>query len=53
VVKITVEVPEQLVADIYMAVGRAIQLGQDELDEATEQAAASHGDDDDDSAGEA
>jgi hypothetical protein len=53
VVKITVEVPEQLVADIYMAVGRAIQLGQDELDEATEQAAASQRDDDDDSAGEA
>ncbi len=52
-VKITVEVPEHLVGDIYMAVGRAIQLGQDELDEATEQAAASQGDDDDEPAGEA
>ena len=52
-VKITVEVPEQLVADIYMAVGRAIQLGLDELDESTEQAAPSQRDDDDDSAGEA
>jgi hypothetical protein len=47
-VRITVEVPEQLVGDIYMAVGRAIQLGLDELDESTEQAAPSQGDDDDD-----
>jgi hypothetical protein len=34
-VKITVEVPESLVGDIYMAVGQALQQGQDELDEAT------------------
>jgi hypothetical protein len=46
VVKITVEVPQELVGDIYVAVGRALQLGQDELDEATEQAAGSHRDDD-------
>jgi len=53
VVKITVEVPEQLVGDIYVAVGHALQLGQDELDEATEQAAGSQRDDDDETAGEA
>jgi len=52
-VKITVEVPEELVGDIYLAVGRALQLGQDELDEATEQAAGSQRDDDDEPAGEA
>jgi hypothetical protein len=53
VVKITVEVPEELVGDIYLAVGRALQLGQDELDEATEQASGSQRDDDDEPAGEA
>lgn len=52
-VKITVQVPEELVGDIYMAVGRVLQLGQDELDEATGQAAGSHRDDDDEPAGEA
>ena len=52
-VKITVEVPEQLVGDIYLAVGRALQLGQDELDEATEQAAPSQRDGEDEPAGEA
>jgi hypothetical protein len=35
-VKITVEVPESLIGDIYMAVGRVLQDGQDELDEAAE-----------------
>jgi len=53
VVKITVEVPEHLVGDIYLAVGRALQLGQDELDQAIEQAARSQQDDDDETAGEA
>jgi hypothetical protein len=52
-VKITVEVPEHLVGDIYMAVGRALKLGQDELDAATEQADPSPSDDDDEPAGEA
>lgn len=52
-VKITVEVPEQLVGDIYLAVGRALKVGQDELDEATEQAAPSRRDHDDEPAGEA
>jgi hypothetical protein len=52
-VKITIEVPEELVGDIYLAVGRALQLGQDELDEATEQAAPSQQDDRDEPAGEA
>jgi hypothetical protein len=33
-VKLTIEVPESLVGDIYMAVGRVLQRGQDELDEA-------------------
>lgn len=45
-VKITVEVPEELVGDIYIAVGAVLQRGQDELDEATEQAAGSQRDDD-------
>jgi hypothetical protein len=53
VVKITVEVPERLVGDIYLAVGRALQLGQDELDEAAEQVAPSQREDDDEPAGEA
>lgn len=44
-VMITVEVPEELVGDIYVAVGRVLKLGQDELDEATEQAAGSQSDD--------
>lgn len=52
-VKITVKVPEELVGDIYVAVGRALQLGQDEPDEAIEQAAGSQRDDDDEPAGEA
>ena len=52
-VKITVEVPEQLIGDIYMAVGHALHIGQDELDEATEQAAPNQRDDDDEPAGEA
>ena len=52
-VKITVEVPEDLVGDIYLAVGRALQLGQDELDAATEPTAPSQRDDDDEPAGEA
>jgi hypothetical protein len=33
-VKINIEVPEDLVGDIYLAVGRVLQRGQDELDEA-------------------
>jgi hypothetical protein len=53
VVTITVEVPEELVGDIYVAVGHVLQRGQDELDEATEQAAGSQRDDDDEPAGEA
>jgi len=52
-VKITVEVPEELVGDIYLAVGAVLRRGQDELDEATEQAAPSQRDDDDEPAGEA
>jgi hypothetical protein len=53
VVKITVEVPEELVGDIYIAVGRVLERGQDELDEAAEQAAGSQRDDDDERAGKA
>ncbi|HET7016666.1 MAG TPA: hypothetical protein VFI65_22280 [Streptosporangiaceae bacterium] len=48
-VKITVEVPEPLVGDIYMAVGRVLRDGQDELDEA----AAGEEEDDDESVDEA
>lgn len=53
VVKVTVEVPQELVGDIYVAVGAVLRRGQDELDEATEQAAGSQRDDDDEPAGEA
>jgi hypothetical protein len=53
VVKVTVEVPEWLVGDIYHAVGRVLELGQDELDEATRQATPSQRDDDDEPADEA
>jgi hypothetical protein len=53
VVKITVEVPEELVGDIYVAVGAVLQRGQDELDEAAEQAAGSQRDADDEAASEA
>ena len=52
-VKISVEVPEDLVGDIYVAVGAVLQRGQDELDDATGQAAGSHRDDDDEPAHEA
>jgi hypothetical protein len=52
-VKVTVEVPEELVGDIYLAVGAVLERGQHELDEATEQAAGRHRDDDDEPAGEA
>jgi hypothetical protein len=52
-VKITVEVPEELVGDIYFAVGAVLRRGQDELDEATEHAAGSQRDDHDEPAGEA
>jgi hypothetical protein len=53
VVKITVEVPEELVADIYVAVGRALELGQDELDEAARQATPSQREDHDEPAADA
>lgn len=52
-IKITVEVPEELVGDIYMAVGTVLRRGQAELDEATEHAAGSHRNDDDEPAGKA
>lgn len=52
-VTITVQVPRELVGDIYLAVGRVFQRGQDELDEATEQAAGSRRDDDDEPARQA
>ena len=52
-VKISVEVPEELVGDIYVAVGAVFQRGQDEPDEVTEHAAGSQRDDDDEPAGEA
>jgi hypothetical protein len=53
VVKITVEVPEELVGDIYVAVGAVLRRGQEELDDATEQAAGSQRNDGDEPAGEA
>lgn len=34
-VKVTIQVPEALVGDIYIAVGAALRRGQDELDKAT------------------
>jgi hypothetical protein len=53
VVRITVEVPEELVGDMYVVVGAVLKRDQDELDEAAEQAAGNQRDDDDESAGEA
>jgi hypothetical protein len=52
-VQISVEVPEELVGDIYMAVGAVLRRGQVELDEATEHAAGSQRNDDGEPAGEA
>lgn len=49
-VKVTIEVPEALVGDTYMAVGEVLQLGQDELDQASRQAAPRQRDDDDEPA---
>jgi len=46
VVKVTIEVPEALVGDIYMAVGAVLQRGQDELDEVAGQPAPPQRDDD-------
>ena len=43
--KITVEVPEELVGDIYIAVGRVLQEGQRELDEAAARAVSEPVDD--------
>ena len=51
--KVTIEVPEVLVGDIYMAVGTVLQLGQDELDKATALAAPRLMDDDDEPAEQA
>ncbi len=48
--KITVEVPESLVGDIYIAVGRVLRDGQDELDEA--QASREEEEEDDEPAAE-
>jgi hypothetical protein len=53
VVKITVEVPESLVGDIYLAVGRVLELAQYEQDEATGLATPNQRDDDDEHADEA
>ena len=52
-VKVTVEVPEALIGDIYIAVGRVLQRGQDELDEATGQATPGPMDEDDEPADQA
>jgi hypothetical protein len=53
VVKVTIEVPEALVGDIYLAVGRVLERGQDELDEATGRATPSQIDEDDEPADQA
>lgn len=52
-VKVTIEVPEVLVGDIYIAVGRVLQHGQDELDEATGRATPGQKDEDDEPADQA
>ena len=52
-VKITVEVPESLVGDIYLAVGRVLELAQYEQDEATGPATPNQTGDDDEHADEA
>jgi hypothetical protein len=50
---ISIEVPEALVGDIYIAVGRVLQRGQDELDEAAERAMPDQRDEDDEPADQA
>ena len=52
-VKVTIEVPEALVGDIYMAVGEVLDQGQRELHEATGQAAPRQRDHDDEPADQA
>lgn len=52
-VKVTIEVPASLVGDIYIAVGRVLQHGQDELDEAAERAMPRQKDEDDEPADQA
>lgn len=51
--KITVEVPEDLVGDVYIAVGRVLQDAQDDLEDAAEQRAEPRRDEDDEPADEA
>ena len=52
-VKVTVEVPEALVGDIYVAVGKVLQYGQEELDEAAKELTPHQRDGDDELADEA
>ena len=52
-VKVTIEVPEALVGDIYMAVGEVLEHGQIELDEATGQATRRQRENDDEPADQA
>jgi hypothetical protein len=52
-VEITLEVPESLLGDIYIAVGKVFRDGQDDRDEGSGQADRSQKDDDDEPADEA
>jgi len=47
-VKVTLEVPESLLGDVYIAVGTVLQRGQDDRDEGSGQADPGPRDDDDD-----
>jgi hypothetical protein len=51
-VKVTLEVPEPLLGDIYIAVGKVLRSGQDDWDEVSEQAEPGYRDDDDEPADE-
>ena len=52
-VKVTIEVPEAVVGDIYIAVGRVLQRGQEELDDATGWGTPTQKDEDDEPADQA
>lgn len=51
--KVTIEVPESLLGDVYIAVGRVLRLAEDVRDDEPGQADAAGPDGDDDAAGEA
>jgi hypothetical protein len=52
-VQMTLEIPEHLLGDVYIAVGRVLHSAQDDCCESPGQAGQPAGDDDDEPAGQA